>query len=552
MQLFLRALGFFAIPCLYLAIGWLNPVQAAKSALLGTLAVTAISAWTLRHQDAGRRGRWLVLGAVLLFLLIIAYQAFLRDLFGVSQDDGIVLEAIFNTDRAESGEFILQNLPAFGRALVLLLACFGLYALLLARLGRIRPTDPRRLRLAATICTVLFVALHLNPTMRKEDPLLYFPLRYLKWQDDLRKIRALQDNLTAALASDRQLAAMHYAGNGPRTVVFVLGESDTRLNWSLYGYPRPTNPELTAIEDRLLRFTDVLTTNGSTIRDVRMILTPASRTDPQRYAQAPDLITMARQAGYKTFWITNHATDLSGLLSIIANHADVTVNANRGASRGEGSYDEMVLPHLSKALADPAPLKLIFVHLLGAHPAYYFRYPEGFARFNDAEDAVSRELEGEGRAFWAVKMRNYYDNAILYGDHVLRETIARCEAQPLTPIAWLFAPDHGEDVAHYDNFVGHNTRVAAMYEIPMLFWRSPAFPVPAGDARQLANRPYQTDQLDHTLLGLLQISGDYYDPRRDLLSPRFEPLPRFIAGKSYPLAPVAGGSEPQPELANAF
>jgi heptose-I-phosphate ethanolaminephosphotransferase len=328
---------------------------------------------------------------------------------------------------------------------------------------------------------------------------------------------------------------MTYTGSGARTVVFSLGESVTRLDWSLYGYPRPTTPALESLGPRLVRFTDVITTLGSTVGDIRLIMGPATRARQDLYVATPDVITIARRTGYKTFWITNHSTDMTGALSIIANHADVTVNVNRGGSRGEGSYDDVILPELEKALDDPAPRKLIILHLLQAHPAYYFRYPKSFARFNNADDEVTKMLRLQRRSLRARKMRDYYDNAILYSDHILKTTIDLCDARKEQNIAWLYVPDHGEDVAHYSNFVGHNTRVPAMFEIPMLLWMSDRFPLDLPDSRILVERPYQTDLLDHTLLGLMGIEGDYYDPARDVLSREFEPSPRFIREKPYPV-----------------
>lgn len=539
-QLLARVLAFILIPVVYWLFGWLNLVQVAKSALLGSLALLALSAWTQRGRE-GRVGTLLNIGMVFLFTLIIAYQGFLRSVYGVAQDDALVMEALFNTNRSESLEFILQN----GQDFLIHLLVLAIVTFLFSRFILWQSRRPVRTSIFsalsrnrslkfAVLFTLLFAAIHLNPTMRKENPLLYFPLRYAKWKKSVDHAKAVQERLASSFAADRTLAAMRYGGEGGRTVVFVLGESTTRLNWSLYGYPRSTTPELQAMQDRLVRFNDVVTTNGSTVLDMEQILTPATRQAPKLFEERPDILTIARKAGYKTFWITNHSTDMTGVISIFATGADKTINANHGGSRGEGSYDEVVLPHLREALADPAPLKLIIVHILGAHPAYYFRYPEDFARFNAADDAVSQELDRAGRAVWAKKMRNYYDNAILYGDHVLRQSIKLCEERTGAAIAWLYVPDHGEDVAHYTNFVGHNTRVAAMFEIPMLFWRSPAFSQGDVDEHSLVDRPYQTDQLDHTLLGLMQINGDYYDPHRDILSPQFQPLPRVVAGVDYP------------------
>jgi heptose-I-phosphate ethanolaminephosphotransferase len=381
---------------------------------------------------------------------------------------------------------------------------------------------------------MLLFLVHFNPTTRKENPLLYFPIRKAKWERRIERTRMLQEKIAAANSSDISLLSMKYTGEGPRTVIFLLGESVTRHNWSLYGYPRQTTPELESLGDRLIRFSDVITTLGSTVGDIRLVMGPATREQPGIYAMKPDLLTMASIAGYKTFWITNHSTDMSGALSIIAEHADVTVNVNRGGSRGEGSHDEEILPELVKALDDPVPRKFIILHLLQAHPAFFFRYPDSFARFNGEDDEIASTLSAYGRSIRARKMRDYYDNAMLYVDHILRTTIDLCEERRDQAIAWLYIPDHGEDVAHYSNFVGHNNRVLTMYEIPMLFWQSKQFPLALKDIESIGNRPYQTDILDHTLLGLMGIEGDYYDPRRNILSMDFEPIPRFAAGKPYP------------------
>src|SRR5262249_11558439 len=209
---------------------------------------------------------------------------------------------------------------------------------------------------------------------------------------------------------DPQLDSLHCDDPTPRTIVFVIGESVTRLNLSRAGYHRETTPELDALGDELTWFSDVISCDPSTIPALKKILTPADLSHPDLWLSKPDLLLMARRAGYKTFWISNHSTDANGVVSVFASHADKTVLVNRGSSRGDGSYDEVVLPALEDSLRDPNPRKLVILHLLNAHPAYYFRYPKSFARFNDAEDAVTRELKAKGRAFWAIKMRNYYDN----------------------------------------------------------------------------------------------------------------------------------------------
>lgn len=549
--LILRVAAFLIVPLLYWWADFLNYSQAGKSALLGLFPVLAISTWrATRPSLATARGIAWDTAVAFPFFFILGLQAFLRDYFGAQADDLLVIEAIFNTNSAEAGEFFLLNMRAIAKHAALLGAAMSLYGLLTWRSakrlaagleveGGLSPARHRRLRIAAAVCTALFLVLHLNPTMRRADPLLYFPLRYAKWHKGLEQTRALQAELAATL-DDPRLQSMQYQGSGPRAVVFVLGESTTRRNWSLYGYPRQTTPELEAISAELVKFDDVVTGYPGTDGSLKQIFTPASIAEPELWKSQPDIVTLAKRAGYKTFWLTNHSAN-SGMTSIIASHADVVEHTTRGSSRGEGYYDEVLLPELQKALDDPHPLKFIVVHMLGGHPAYHFRYPKEFSRF-DADDQVARELAAAGRASWAVLLRNQYDNAMLYADSLLRQSLEMTrQAATRHPVAWLYAPDHGEDVAHYNNFAGHNPRVRPMYEVPMLAWASETF----GLSEAATKRPYQLDVLDHTLLGLMGITGHYYEPRHDVFSEDFRPKPRFLSDVPYPTAvahsELAGG-----------
>lgn len=542
--LLVRLAGYLAVPLAYWLAGLLNYSQAGKAAVLGGFAVLAMAAWrAARKQAYPARGLLWDTAIAAPFLFILAVEAFLRDHFGVGHDDALVTEALFSTNGGEAAEFIRANSRA-------LLKHTGLFALALAvvwatawtssrRHGPVAAVVPRgRFGRPGTLPVLifggLFLLLHFNPTMRKADPLLYFPLRYAKWQHDVELTRDLQTRLAAA-QDDPGLASMQYTGADRRTLVFVLGESTTRLNWSLYGYPRLTTPRLQEVAGELLKFEDVITGYPGTNGSLEQIFTPATIAQQDLWMTRPDVLTMAKRVGYKVFWLSNHNTDRSGPVSVIAAHADVLTFTNRGGSRGEGSFDEVLLPELQRALDDPAPRKFIVLHMLGAHPAYNFRYPEAYSRFDDSVDMVTRELLGAGRAFWAVMQRNQYDNANLYMDHVLRETLDLTRrADAAVPAAWLFVPDHGEDVAHYSNFVGHNSRVRSMYEVPMLFWASTGFGVGAAAGEVARTRPYQMDVLDHTLLGLLAMRGEYYDPAGDVFSPAFRPAARVFNGRPYP------------------
>lgn len=69
-------------------------------------------------------------------------------------------------------------------------------------------------------------------------------------------------------------------------------------------------------------------------------------------------------------------------------------------------------------LNDPAPKKLIIVHLLGTHIKYKYRYPENQGKFDGNTDHVPPGLSAE-----ELESYNDYDNANLYNDHVVASLI---------------------------------------------------------------------------------------------------------------------------------
>ena len=532
-----RIAAFSSVVAVYLLLGWLNWSMSLKLALLGATALLAVSTWTTRNGYETKAGKSLVLLTGACFFAALGFHAFLRDFFGVTPDDENVTTALFASDQSEATEFVQQHARQLAKhvlAVLLAFAAFGTVVWWKPAAAKQTSGSPRRRGawIPAAAFSMVFLLLHLNPTLRKQNPVLYFPMRYSHWKDDVETTRQLQA-VTAVATTDPGLVSLSCADDQPRTVVFVLGESITRLNFPLTGYPRNTTPELASLGSELIWFPDVVSSDYSTTPSVQKMLTPATLEEPDLWRTKPDVLVMAKKAGYKTFWLSNHSTDANGQLSIFPSHAEVVVLANKGASRGEGSYDEVVLPPLEMALGDPAPRKFIILHLLNGHPAYYFRYPKSFARFNDADDAVTKSMKAAGRRFWAIQMRNYYDNAVLYTDHVLKRSLDLCRASRQR-LAWIYVPDHGQDAAHNTNFSGHNARSRSQYETLMIFWRSPSFPAPAVEAGALRTRPYQTDVFDHTLLGLLGISGDYYDPRRDIFSKQFEQVARTIHGEPYP------------------
>ncbi|WP_367084403.1 phosphoethanolamine transferase CptA [Pseudomonas sp. HOU2] len=318
----------------------------------------------------------------------------------------------------------------------------------------------------------------------------------------------------------------------PSTLVLVIGESTNRQRMSLYGYGRKTTPELDKLKDQLAVFDNVITPRPYTIEALQQVLTFADEENPDLYLSTPSLVSMMKQAGYKTFWITNQQTmtKRNTMLTTFSEQADEQVYLNNNRNQNAAQYDGDVIEPFNKALTDPAQRKLIVVHLLGTHMSYQYRYPPTFDKFQDRTGVPAGVRDDQ------VPTYNSYDNAVLYNDFVVSSLIK--DYAKSDPNGFLlYLSDHGEDV--FDS-AGHNTLgrnenkpTAPMYTIPFMAWASPKWRE-SHDWNFAADlgRPYSSSHLIHTWADLAGLSFDELDRSKSLVSDSFKPRPLMI-GNPY-------------------
>ena len=348
----------------------------------------------------------------------------------------------------------------------------------------------------------------------------------------LETLAGMQDMLNSASKIPPLHNLKDAMANTPATLVLVIGESTNRQRMSLYGYPRATTPELDKLKDQLDVFDNVITPRPYTIEALQQVLTFADEENPDLYLSTPSLVSMMKQAGYKTFWITNQQTmtKRNTMLTTFSEQADEQVYLNNNRNQNAAQYDGDVIEPFNKALADGAPRKLIVVHLLGTHMSYQYRYPSTFDRFQDPEGVPAGIRDDQ------LPTYNSYDNAVLYNDFVVSSLIkdyARTDPNGFL----LYLSDHGEDV--FDS-VGHNTLgrnenkpTAPMYTIPFMAWASPKWRAThdwnlVGDL----SRPYSSSHLIHTWADLAGLSFDELDRSKSLVSDSFKARPLMI-GNPY-------------------
>lgn len=300
----------------------------------------------------------------------------------------------------------------------------------------------------------------------------------------------------------------------PRLIVVVIGESASRRHWSLYGYPRETNPELRRLGDEALLFSDVISPSVGTQTVLRAMLSTNISAIP--------VFPLFSAAGYTTRWISAQynqgANDVE--VAALVQSADRRLFLN-------GAYDGSLVPFVREAVSEPGR-QIVFVNLLGSHVRYEDRYPADFSVFRGDSDKD--------------RLIATYDNSIRYTDHVLAQLIGllagRREASCL-----LYVSDHAEDV--YDStpdiylFRSEAIATNAMYEVPFLVWFSPEYTRGNPDfVRAVAaarDRPFQTIALYQSIIDLARLRHPLYDPGMSLFSPDFVERKRHVgvAGRIY-------------------
>ncbi|MDR3323629.1 MAG: phosphoethanolamine transferase CptA [Zoogloeaceae bacterium] len=451
------------------------------------------------------------------------------------------LFVMFESNPAESGEYFGQY---FNFWLALGLLAYSGVAFLLWR--RLRPVHLPRPHALAAVTLALLASLGdpLAKTLEADDlnvarleskiqarikPAVPWKL-LLGYRQYHQQLNRLQNNLQEPAALPPLAHLKDANGDTPRTLVLVIGESTARPRMSLYGYARKTTPRLEVLRDsgKLAVFNQVVAPSPYTLKVMQQALTFADPQHPDRFLSEPSLMRLMKQAGYKTFWITNQQTMTrrNTLFTTFSQPADAVYYLNDNPSQNTNHYDEVVFAPFAEGLRDAAPKKFIVIHLLGAHSHYHNRYPAAHEKFTGRQN-VPVGLSNE-----QFYLYNSYDNAILYNDFIVSRLMDMFLENDANGFLLYFS-DHGEEVFDTPQHqrVGRDERAPTrnMYTIPFLLLTSPEWqkthPL---DLSALADRKYSSAHLIHTWSDLAGLSYDQFQPELSLVNPAFREIPRWI------------------------
>lgn len=484
--------------------------------------------------------RWTARPLLALLFLTSAATVYFMDTFHVYMDPPMVRN-VLETDWHETRDLLSWRMVPYGLLLGVL------PSLLVWRIPLHRPPWRHSLhpRPVAMLLALLLagaglasVSQTLVPLVREQKTVRYLvtPGNYV-----YSLLRVTLGSTRAAatpretVGGDARPGASWQRGRKPVALVIVVGETVRADNWGLDGYVRQTTPELATRHD-VVNFSHVSSCGTNTETSLPCMFSAWGREnyDEDRIRHAESLLHVVTHAGVAVQWRDNQ----SGCKGVCADLPQLGQAELQTATLcGDGRCFDAVLLQGLDALIDQTPGNLVIVlHQMGNHgPAYYQRYPEAFRRYTPTCDTT--EL-GECTPEEIV---NTYDNAVLYTDHVLKESINLLATRQTHDTALVYLSDHGESLGEHNLYL-HSLPYAIAPEtqthVPMVLWLSPGFAAGGGiDTACLARHAddrLSHDNLFHTVLGLLDIDTGAYDPARDLTAPCRHPVdqPQPVTSRS--------------------
>jgi lipid A ethanolaminephosphotransferase len=469
---------------------------------------------------AVRRAQKPVLAA---FLIIAAVTSYYVDVLGVVVDREMIQNAMTTTFN-ESKHLITLRF-------VLHVVLYGVLPALLVFWVRIRRGSVLRglagtglvaVLAAALLVGLLFTNLKAYSTVLRADKELMGSVQPLApMSGALRYAKMMLRSTQVVLqptGRDAKPGPFLAKADKPVLMVIVAGETGRAQSWSLSGYERDTNPELSKRD--IIYYSNATSCATATATSLPCMFSPLTRAEYSYEGGIgnENLLDVLATAGFQVEWWDNN----TGSKSIADRVPSRFMKAEDGA---EYCFPECIDGVFLKSLQEKADTitkdTVIVLHQIGSHgPSYWLRYPperETFAPTCQTPELTSCTDE---------QIVNAYDNTIAYTDWFLAQVIDQLDASDRVIPAMYFVSDHGESLGEGGMYL-HGTPyfMAPDYQtrVPMVLWLSQRFRDSLGlDVACLAQgkaEPVSHDNMFSTVLGLLDVTTTARDATLDLAAP---------------------------------
>lgn len=248
------------------------------------------------------------------------------------------------------------------------------------------------------------------------------------------------------------------AGKGTpqaKNIILVIGESSLSDRYGVYGYKgADTTPQLDTLQKdgKLCVVRNAWSSANLTANAVPMMLSFAEPEDMKKNFTEKNLIELAKENNFKTFWIGAQIGrgPYARSYGYISEYSDYVIRPDyRNPEKRVTGRDESLLPVIEQKFRDAHQNKFFIIHIYGNHVAYEDKRTEEDIR--------------------ALPRASAYDQSIHRTDRILGEINHMAEKE-LGNYILIYSSDHADVPVDTGNGKGHALQFggAEQYRIPVL------------------------------------------------------------------------------------
>ncbi|MBD5419279.1 MAG: phosphoethanolamine transferase [Bacteroides sp.] len=488
-------------------------------------------------------------GGVTFFVILISFADIWMRLNINSRWSDRILRLIFETNDSEASEFLSDNLFTSGSLItfVLFFAVTALaYRFFVKSKVFIDIFKGLTRNATGTISLLLLFMLWNIWSVRVtsvEDCLevmdsssqLYSSVKAFK--DQFKRVSIMEDAITK---SDGRLNS---TSDHPARIVWVIGESESKFHSQLYGYGKPTTPEMLKEVEKgnIIIYNDVISCVPNTANMMEILFSPADPLAPEEERFSTPLFPMIlRKAGYNVRLFDNQQTltikgdkwyELGNCSFINSRKLSEASFSYRNDSifAYDNDFITYILPKFQKKNYPVVDI----IHLMGQHASAFKRVPdeERYKYFKSSDYSDRKDLNEEERQIVAD-----YDNATRFVDSQLARLIKAVEDEDAILV---YISDHGELMCDVDSRHWRASRPATeistapyMYCVPFVTYTTPKFrekhPALYKRLQQGKDLPFSLAYFSHFMFDLAGVKSRFFNTSLSPLSPSW----------SYPSRPA--------------
>lgn len=461
--------------------------------------------------------------ALAILLLVSASAGYFVDSFGVIIDD-VMVQSLFETNTNEA--FDLVSATMFMRIFL----CFLLPSLLLYFIElpqqalKVTIIQKSKLLFFSLVCISLMLAIfssHFTTFFREHKPLRYYlnPIYPLYSFGFFINSHFKSEDLSELKTYDFTKIATNRIKD--KLVIVVVGETVRATNFQLNQYQRATTPLLSKRDD-IINYTNYSSCGTSTAISVPCMFSFNGKdnfdiSEAKNKENALDILT---KANVNVLWRDNNSSS-KGVADRV-NYQSFKSSETNTVCDTE-CRDIGMLAGLDNYLAENIGDTVIVLHQMGNHgPAYYKRYPKQFEVFQPA--CQTNELSQCSQQ----EIINAYDNAIVYTDFFLNQTIQFLEKHNATyDTTMLYVSDHGESLGEngiYLHGLPYFIAPKNQTHVPMVAWFGNDSSISMERSNDFSQQALNHDSLSYSLIDLFDISLANNSSPYPLLFPKKETL----------------------------